>query len=226
MILIGWVGGALVNYLADVLPYRLRPVAPFCRFCQTAQPLGNYLIWPRRCAACGQRRTVRTWVVEAMAVVAALWLWLAPPQRLGFLLGFGLLVYFGAVAVIDLEHRRVLNVMTVPAAVMGLGLAALRGMPGLISAVWGGLVGLAIFLAVALLGRGRLGAGDVKLAGVIGLAVGYPHVVSALFLGVVLGGLVSGILLLTRRIGLKSYIAYAPYLCLGALVVLFLNPSS
>ncbi len=205
-ILVGLAAGWLVNRAADALPGLGRPAT------DTAPARS----WRGR----------REAVLAAMVVLALLG-WARFAGDLLALASFWLYAaYFLAVLVIDLEHRRVLNVMTVPAAVMGLGLAALRGMPGLISAVWGGLVGLAIFLAVALLGRGRLGAGDVKLAGVIGLAVGYPHVVSALFLGVVLGGLVSGILLLTRRIGLKSYIAYAPYLCLGALVVLFLNPSS
>lgn len=205
-ILVGLAAGWLVNRAADVLPGLGRPAA------DTAPPR----LWRGR----------REAVLAAMVVFVLLG-WARFAGDLLALASFWLYAaYFLAVLVIDLEHRRVLNVMTAPAAVMALGLAASRGMPGLISAALGGLVGLALFLAVALLGRGRLGAGDVKLAGVIGLAVGYPHVVSALFLGVVLGGLVSGVLLLTRRIGLKSYIAYAPYLCLGALGILFLTPGS
>ncbi len=204
--LVGLAVGWLVNRAANVLPWMGLAVA--------------------------DAPAVRSWAGRRQAVLAAtavLYLlgWVRFAGKPLALAAFWLYAaYFLAVLVIDLEHRRVLNVMTAPAAAVTLGLAALRGGPGLVSAVLGSLVGLAIFLAVAFLGRGRLGAGDVKLAGVIGLAVGYPHVVSALFLGVVLGGLVAGALLLTRQIGLKSYIAYAPYLCLGALVVLFFTLGS
>ena len=66
-----------------------------------------------------------------------------------------------------------------------------------------------------------MGFGDVKLAGVIGLMLGYPFVVPALMVGIILGGLAALALLITRKAERKSYIAYAPYLALGALVVLF-----
>ncbi|MGC8780010.1 MAG: prepilin peptidase [Anaerolineae bacterium] len=133
--------------------------------------------------------------------------------------------YFLAVLVIDLEHRRVLNIMLAPAAVVALGAAALRGWSAVGSALLGGIVGLALFLVVAFFSRGRMGAGDVKLASVIGLATGYPAVLSALLLGVLLGGVATAILLLAGRIGLKSYIAYAPYLALGTLVLLLIRPN-
>lgn len=132
-------------------------------------------------------------------------------------------VYFLTVLVIDLEHRRVLDVMSGPAALAALLLAGSRGLSALGNAALGGAIGLGFFALAALLSRGRLGMGDVKLAAVIGLTTGYPHVVPALFLGVLLGGFASLILLSAGRISLKSYIAYAPYLCLGALVVLFLT---
>jgi leader peptidase (prepilin peptidase) / N-methyltransferase len=67
-----------------------------------------------------------------------------------------------------------------------------------------------------------MGAGDVKLAGVIGLMVGYPLVFFALVWGIVLGGVAAIFLLLRRRGSAKSYMAYGPYLALGALFVLWL----
>lgn len=132
--------------------------------------------------------------------------------------------YFLTVAVIDLEQRRVLDIMSVPAALMALALAAGRGLPAVRQALLGAAVGLGIFLLLALFSRGKLGAGDVKLAGVIGLATGYPAVVPALCAGILCGGIATGVLLLSGRIGLKSYIAYAPYLAAGALGVLLYLP--
>jgi leader peptidase (prepilin peptidase)/N-methyltransferase len=78
------------------------------------------------------------------------------------------------------------------------------------------------FLAVFLIGRGRMmGAGDVKLAAVIGLMVGYPLVWGALAAGIVLGGVAAIFLIMRQRAAAKSYMAYGPYLALGALLVLW-----
>ena len=89
-------------------------------------------------------------------------------------------------------------------------------------ALLGGALGFGIFLLLALIGRGAMGLGDVKLAGVIGLMTGYPLVVAALALGIVLGGVAAIALLVTRRAGRKGTMAYAPYLALGTIVVLLL----
>ena len=171
----------------------------------------------------GERKWPRQFPALMAAVVAAFLLgWARFADDPAALVTFWLFAtYFLAVLVIDLEHRRVLDIMSGPAALVTLALAGSRGLPALGNAALGGLVGFGLFLLAAILSRGKLGVGDIKLAGVIGLAAGYPHVVSALFLGIVLGGLASLILLTSRRIGLKSYIAYAPYLCLGALAILF-----
>ena len=79
-----------------------------------------------------------------------------------------------------------------------------------------------VFL-IALIGRGKLGAGDVKLAGVIGLMLGFPAAISALVIGILLGGAAAMLLLITRRAGRKSSLAYAPYLALGALLTLLVS---
>jgi len=84
------------------------------------------------------------------------------------------------VLVIDLEHRRVLNVMVLPAAVVAFGASFLPGAPAPLDALIGGAGAFAAFFLIALLGRGAMGMGDVKLAGVIGLMTGYPLVVPAL----------------------------------------------
>ena len=97
-----------------------------------------------------------------------------------------------------------------------------EGVPGatrLPQALLGAALGFGLFVLIALLGRGAMGAGDVKLAGFIGLLVGYPAVLQALFAGIVFGGLAAPAAILMGR-GRKSTIPYAPWLALGAMVVL------
>jgi leader peptidase (prepilin peptidase)/N-methyltransferase len=173
------------------------------------------------CPHCGERRSVRGPLVELASIAAYVAAWLLIGNDPASLLSAGLYIpFFLAVIVIDIEHRRVLNVMLAPAAVISLGLSLLPGSPSLLQAVIGGVVGFGLFLLIGIIGRGRMGAGDVKLAGVIGLMTGFPDVLIALALGIIAGGLAALALVLTRRAGMKSYIAYAPYLCVGAMVAL------
>lgn len=125
------------------------------------------------------------------------------------------------VALIDLKYRLVLNVMVLPA--FGLVLWWHWVTPGTnwLAVCIGGLFGLGIFGAVALLRPGELGAGDVKLAALIGLGLGFPNVMGALLIAVLGGGLGVFILVTKRGANLKSQMPYAPFLSLGAIVMLF-----
>jgi prepilin signal peptidase PulO-like enzyme (type II secretory pathway) len=74
-----------------------------------------------------------------------------------------------------------------------------------------------------------LGGGDVYLAGVLGLMLGWPFILRALVIGVLLGGLVSIVLLLSlilrRRYvsdALMTFIPYGPYFIIGAFYLLYL----
>jgi Flp pilus assembly protein protease CpaA len=112
--------------------------------------------------------------------------------------------------------------MLAPAAVAALGLSLLAPPPTPWLALAGGAVGFAIFVIIGLVGRGAMGAGDVKLMGVVGLIVGYPAIFAAMIYGVLLGGAAALYLLLVKRAGRKTSFAYAPWLTLGALITLFI----
>ncbi len=120
------------------------------------------------------------------------------------------------VTVVDYATLRIPNVMTLTLLVWAAIQMLWLGHPTLGAALGGFLVGGIGFFILALMGRGALGMGDVKLAAAIGLLFGFPGVVVALFWGVIFGGLAALALLVTRRAGLKSSFAYGPYLAAGA----------
>jgi prepilin signal peptidase PulO-like enzyme (type II secretory pathway) len=129
------------------------------------------------------------------------------------------------IALIDLRYRLVLNVLIYPAAVVALLLRSVPPGRDTLTALLGGAVGLSLFSLVALVRRGGMGAGDVKLAALIGLMVGFPQVLWALTLGILAGGVMALFLLLTHLRELKSYMPYAPFLCFGAVITLVYNPT-
>jgi leader peptidase (prepilin peptidase)/N-methyltransferase len=129
------------------------------------------------------------------------------------------------IAYIDIDHRLVLNRLTYPGTILAVLLSifwtSFSPYFHPLNALLGAIVGLAIFGVLQLIGRGALGTGDTKLAVVIGAMVGFPNVLSALLLGVVLGGLGALFFLAILRRGRKTYMAYAPYLAIGTVLYFF-----
>ena len=80
---------------------------------------------------------------------------------------------------------------------------------------------LAFLLAPALIYRGGMGGGDIKLAAVIGFFLGWPNGLLAVFLGCLLAALIGIVLVLTRLKGRKDAIPFGPYLAVGTMLAMF-----
>jgi leader peptidase (prepilin peptidase)/N-methyltransferase len=234
--MIGWLAGCLANLAADELPrFRADRDESEARESSIARPrtpsaLLHHLTLPwyaaRRgiCPHCSARLPVRAPLLELATALAFPLVWARLGQQpLHAAIVCVYAAFLLAVLVIDLEHRLVLNVMVAPAALLALAASFLPGGPSPTQALLGGILAFAAFFVLALAGRGALGFGDVKLAGVIGLMVGYPAVITALFAGVLLGGAGAAILMVARKATRKTAIAYAPYLVLGALAAILVR---
>jgi leader peptidase (prepilin peptidase)/N-methyltransferase len=235
----GWLLGVLVNYLADELPLRRRLTRPFCIVCDTDQSWLNYLVWPRQCPACNQRRSFRVWIVEVFFIAASVFISFSPPAKVGYWLGIVILAYFGIVVLIDLEYRLIMHPVSIFGAVLGLLVGTLR--VGLLRSMIGGVVGFGIMWLIYLLGvliiklvnrrRGpavndvAFGFGDVNLSGVLGLMLGWPLILVGLVVAVLIGGLVSLIyilvMLVTRKYHAFAALPYGPFLVIGAVILIY-----
>lgn len=139
-------------------------------------------------------------------------------------------LFFAAVAVvltvIDLRHHLLPNAVVLPALGIGFVLLALaatgeNAWGSLLRAVLGALALFVLYLILALISPAGLGMGDVKLAAVLGLFLGFQGW-GALFVGAVLAsvvGMVVGLAVLaSRRGGLRSDVPFGPSMLAGALV--------
>lgn len=129
-------------------------------------------------------------------------------------------------AVIDARTHRLPNRIVLPAYPIGaavLAAACVFGAPW--SRLWTALAGMlilfAVYAAMRMLSGSGLGGGDVKLAGVIGLVLGWAGW-SALLIGVsaafVLAGLFGAVLIASRRASRRTRIAFGPWMLAGAWV--------
>ncbi len=125
-------------------------------------------------------------------------------------------------AVTDIRRFRVPNALTYPA--IAAALVAGTAMPGadLRHVIAGGALAAGLLFAPALWSGGlAVGMGDVKLAAFAGLALGVQHVVAALVVMALAGGVVALALLLSGRRGRGDAIPYAPFISAGALASLY-----
>jgi prepilin signal peptidase PulO-like enzyme (type II secretory pathway) len=120
------------------------------------------------------------------------------------------------IVVLDLRVRIIPDVLTLPALAYALGLAAVtaRG-PSLAEAGLGTLVGGGIVLLVAVLSRGGMGGGDIKLMAMLGAALGWRGAIAALALSQVVGALIVLGILVARR---RRPVRHVP---VGAIIALF-----
>ncbi len=162
---------------------------------------------------------LRIALMVGFALFAVLWWSGHPtwPQTVSVLVVTALLV---AITLVDLAVRRIPNQLVLTLFIWAVIQSLWTGRPSLPALAVGALVGGGLFLVIAIVGRGAMGMGDVKLAFALGAVLGYPAVLSALLTGIIAGGLAALILIVTRRIGRKDYMAYGPYLALGALLIL------
>jgi prepilin signal peptidase PulO-like enzyme (type II secretory pathway) len=119
----------------------------------------------------------------------------------------------------DLLRYRVPNVITYPSIVLALLAALVMPDADLKGAVIAALLGGGMFLLLAIVTRGGLGLGDVKLAILIGVMLGLPGAYLALFYGVVAGGLGIFLLFAIGVVHRKEPVPYAPFLAVAAIAV-------
>jgi leader peptidase (prepilin peptidase)/N-methyltransferase len=189
-------------------------------------PLVSFIALGGRCRACRAPISWRYPVVEALAVaVGVLTLWHFGPSWAGlrtFVLGLALI----AVTFTDFETRLIPDAITLPGIAVGLLFQlwpsprnVLDGLAGCLVA--GGIFYLIAWLSPMVFGREGLGGGDIKLAAMMGAFLGLPVVMVGIYFGVMAGGLVAILLLLSGQKQFGQYLAFGPFLALGGLAAAF-----
>ena len=229
LFLLGLATGSFLNLCIDRLPKRESILHPpsHCDVCQhklrplDLVPLLSYLSLKGRCRYCGAKIHYRLPLVEAMTGLIFVLLWNHYGLSIELAMAMLFACLFIVILVIDLEHRLILNRVVYPAIALAFLVLILAPNYGIISAVIGGVTGAGILLLLALLFPSGMGMGDVKLAALIGLLVGFPQVFIALLICFVLGGAVASGLLLARLKGRKDPIPLAPFLTAGLIITMF-----
>ena len=128
-----------------------------------------------------------------------------------------LLCWLWLLWLIDWRYQFIFDDMVLPLAVLCLALAVYTQ-----ALLWQNLLAaagtFAILAALAILGRGALGGGDVKLMAALALFLGVEGILLALCVGFMLGGVAALALLVLRKAGRRDFFAFGPFLIIGTVL--------
>ncbi len=221
--------GLLVGSLLNVVIYRL--------------PRGESVVWPgSRCSACGT--SLKFW--DLIPVLSFLWLGgrcryckdrishyyplVEVLTSLCFLMVYfngGISIKAGAgwiftvilitTAFTDIDEGIIPDLVTYPGIVIGLFLSIFT--IGFKSSALGAIVFATLLLIIALVSRGGMGGGDIKLAGVIGAFIGLSGSILTLFISSLAGGIWAVVLLSRGKADRKTALRFGPFLAVSAWLV-------
>jgi len=140
--------------------------------------------------------------------------WWATATHLGIL---AILVFLTAT---DLEQRRLPHLLLDPLIVACVVFVPFNPAVSPLDAIIGSVGALAMLGLLGLVIRGGVAMGDLYLVGALGLLLGWQGIFAAIFIAAVLASVISLGLLAVRRVGMKSYIPFGPFLVAGAVLTL------
>ena len=233
--------GLAVGSFLNCLVYRLHSHQTilgrsFCPLCRKKIswfdniPVISFIILRGRCRHCQQKISWQYPIVELVTGLLFLISFLILSSKFYildskfyFLLLRDWLMLFALIFIFvyDLKYYSIEDVVVLPMAA-AVGVLNLLLKFSWINLVLSGLGSAFFFLAQYFITRGRgIGLGDFRIGILLGLYFGWPQIALAIFLSYIIGSLVSLVLIMARRKGMRSVVPLGPFLSAGALVAIF-----
>lgn len=195
-------------------------------------PLVSYIILRGKCRQCGERISIQYFLVELITALLSIAVWWYLHELRLYLAYFLLFVSpLIVIAFIDLEHRIIPDIISLPGIITGLVLnmvfagkygyydAALDSIAGII--IGGGFLFIVATVYEKLKKAEGMGGGDVKLAAMLGAFFGWRASIFMLLVSSVLGSFVGVILILVMKKDYKYAIPFGPFLVSAAFLYFF-----
>lgn len=234
--------GSFINVVVYRLPAKLSVVSPPSRCPRCLHRLGKqdnipvigWLALRGRCRYCKAPISARYPLVEAatgLIFVLVLGKFGLSTQTVGYWIFSSWLL---ALSLIDLDTMTLPNSLTKSGLVVGLSFVLGSGLAStanttvheFMASVVGAVLGIWLFDAIALfgslvLGQAAMGAGDAKLAAMLGAWLGWKYLLLASFLACAIGAFIGGGAIALGILSRRQKMPFGPFLALGALITLF-----
>jgi leader peptidase (prepilin peptidase) / N-methyltransferase len=227
--LIVFVFGLIIGSFSNVVIFRLplgqSIISPgsHCRSCSSPIrpweniPLISYLLLRGYCRVCREGIAFHYPAVELASGVLYMLLWF----KLGWGLPFIAYALFSSallvIALIDLNHQIIPNVITLPGMVIGLILSPWILIPTPFASLLGLLGAGLSFYVVAVISKGGMGGGDIKLIAMIGAFLGWQGAFFTILVGALTGSIVGMVLIMMKKKSRKDKVPFGPFLSFAAI---------
>ena len=232
MFLFGLVVGSFLNVVGYRVPRRESILSPrsHCTACShTLQwyeliPIFSWLLLRGRCKSCRTPISVRYPILELVtaSLFSATTLYVQDFAHVVAWCVFWTLMI--SVTATDLTSMRVPNVLSLPGALVTMGIVVLTGTQTWSASLLGAGGGFLVMLFLNLISRGKMGMGDVKLFLSIGAIFGPYGAVETLVFASAAGSLVGLAMRFTGLLPPRTYIPFVPYILVGTILTEFFGP--
>lgn len=184
-------------------------------------PVFSYVFLLGRCRHCGVKITPQYALFELITALLFIYTYFAIGLQFEIIIAWIFVSILVAITISDLHYKLIPNKIIFPGMIVFLVFRWFVHSLPYTDYLIGFLVGGGLFYLIAIISRGGMGGGDIKLLAMIGLVVGWKLTLITILLSSVIGLLISGILLLLGRITRKQPIPFGPYIALAALIAYY-----
>jgi len=188
-------------------------------------PVASFLYLRGKCRYCAMPVSWRYPIVEFLTGI----LFLFSAWSVGFELALAKYLFivslFIVISFIDLEHYLIPNSIIIFGFAVGIGLNIWVQDVTFLDSLLGFLAGGGLLLLLAVVSKGGMGGGDIKLAALIGFLLGWPKVLLGLFLGAFIAAIIGITLILAGFTKRREPIPFGPFIAIGTLLALFFGDS-
>ncbi|NLM87527.1 MAG: prepilin peptidase [Syntrophomonadaceae bacterium] len=219
---VGLIFGSFTNVIIARIPHGESVVTPSSHCPRCGHRLGvldlvpvlSWLFLKGKCRYCQEAISIRYPAVELLTAALFMGVFLRWGISAYTLAGWALTVILVSSAFIDLDEGIIPDVITIPGVVLGLVVSFVT--IGFFPALWGALAFGGVLFLVAVISKGGMGGGDIKLAAVIGAFTGIPGAIITLLLSSFLGAVFGITLMALGKAGRKTPVKFGPFLAIGA----------
>ena len=228
IVIIGVIIGSFLNVCIFRIPEEQSICFPssHCTSCQhklgilDLVPVLSYIFLKGKCRYCKEKISIRYPLIELLNAAFYLIIYYKYGFSILTLKYFILASLLIVISMIDFDTQDVYTSTTIFGAAVGIVFLVIHQFilkEEALSFIFGGIAGALIIGIIVFVTRG-MGEGDIEIAGVCGLFLGLKVILLALFLGIIIGGIVAIIILLLKIKSAKDRIAFGPFIAIGTMI--------
>lgn len=238
VLILGLMIGSFLNVCIYRLPIKRSIISPssFCPKCEVKIkpwdniPILSYLLLKGRCRNCGERISLRYPFVELLNGLLYLFAYMHYGLNYHLFFIFIFLSVMIVITFIDIDYQIIPDSITLPGILIGIftgtffmpdPFASNSSIIGFRDSFLGFLIGGILFYLIAIISRGGMGGGDIKMMAMIGAFLGWKSVFLTTFIGSLFGSILGIFLMIMKGKGRKTKIPFGPFLAFGSIVTLF-----